>query len=116
VSTPTDHRLAVYGTLCQGRENHHVLDGLSGGWTRGVVRGRLYPDGWGAARGFPGLVLDETGQAVAVEVLESEDLPSHWARLDAFEGDGYHRVVVTVQTGGGPVKAFLYALSETPDA
>lgn len=108
------HRLAVYGTLQPGREHHHELEGLEGGWTRGVVRGRFYPEGWGAAMGYPGLVIDPEGEPVAVHVLQSEDLPQHWERLDAFEGEAYRRVVVAVETGGGMVEACLYALSETP--
>ena len=111
-----ERRLAVYGTLQPGAGNHHELDGLQGGWTRGVVRGKLYPNGHGAAAGYPGLVVDDAGEPVAVQVLESEDLPQHWERLDAFEGLGYRRIVVPVETGGGTVEACLYALSEAPDA
>lgn len=107
-------RLAVYGSLGPGRENHHELAGLEGGWTHGAVRGRVFPAGWGAALGYPGVIVDPAGQPVAVQVLESEALPQHWERLDAFEGEGYRRVVVTVETEGGTIEACLYALRETP--
>jgi hypothetical protein len=37
-------------------------------------------------------------------------LPAHWARLDAFEGPGYQRVVTTVRTSTGDVDASIYVL------
>lgn len=104
-------RLAVYGSLAPGRTNHHHLAPLGGTWTAGVVRGRLRAEGWGAAIGFPGLVLDPQGEAIAVQVLESEALEAHWARLDAFEGAGYRRVSVTVESEAGALEAWIYALA-----
>lgn len=104
-------RLAVYGSLAPGRPNHHHLAPLGGTWTTGVVRGRLVAEGWGAAIGFPGLVQDPGGEAIAVQVLESQALEAHWPRLDAFEGAGYRRVSVTVETEAGPVEAWIYVLA-----
>jgi gamma-glutamylcyclotransferase (GGCT)/AIG2-like uncharacterized protein YtfP len=45
---------------------------------------------------------------VGVDIFESADLPAHWARLDAFEGPGYERVITTVHTPTGDVEAFIY--------
>lgn len=108
---PAAHRLATYGTLAPGRANAHQLDGLNGVWTTGVVHGHLREAGWGAAMGYPGITLDTGGPAVDVHVFTSADLPAHWARLDAFEGAGYQRVAVAVQTAAGSVRAFIYQLS-----
>jgi len=107
----TPQRLAVYGSLAPDRPNHHHLAPLGGTWTSGVVRGRLVAEGWGATIGFPGLVLDPDGEAITVQVLESEALEAHWTRLDAFEGAGYRRVSVTVETEAGPVEASIYDLA-----
>lgn len=104
-------RLATYGTLAPGRSNHHQLENLNGTWTRGTVKGHLKQSGWGAAQGYPGLVLDPAGEDVEVFLFESDDLPAHWQRLDAFEGDGYQRVVVQVKTGDQMVEAYIYAVS-----
>ncbi len=104
-------RLATYGTLSPGRPNHHQLSGLTGEWLRGSVRGDLYEDGWGAAQGYPGLVLNPAGKPVAVDLFVSHDLPDHWDRLDAFEGDGYRRVVTEVSTPDGVVDACIYVLA-----
>ena len=105
------HRLAVYGTLAPGRSNHHQVAMLRGAWRQGTVRGQLLPQGWGAALGYPALILDDSAEPVAAHLLESSDLPSHWARLDAFEGDGYRRVVAAVSIGGQPVLANIYVLN-----
>jgi gamma-glutamylcyclotransferase (GGCT)/AIG2-like uncharacterized protein YtfP len=51
---------------------------------------------------------------VAVQVFESADLPGHWARLDAFEGDEYERVAIDVEVGGEVVRAQIYALQPEP--
>lgn len=105
-------RLATYGTLGPDRANHHVVAGIAGRWIRGTVRGHLVADGWGAALGFPGIVLSDDGDAVAVDVLESPTLGDHWQRLDDFEGPGYQRVRTTVETATGPMDAFIYVLAD----
>ena len=105
-------RPAVYGSLAPGRPNHHQLAALGGVWREGHVRGRLVEAGWGAALGYPALVLDPDGVDVPVHVLESDALPDHWARLDEHEGSDYRRVVVTVRTPEGELDALIYELAE----
>lgn len=107
----TDTRFAVYGSLAPGRVNHHQLAALRGRWLRGTVRGRLVEAGWGAALGFPGLVLDPDGPEVAVHLLESPDLPDRWSLLDAFEGPGYRRVIAPVRTSEGEFPAWIYEIN-----
>ncbi|WP_290736200.1 gamma-glutamylcyclotransferase [Amaricoccus sp.] len=104
-------RLATYGTLGPGRPNHHHLAPLGGRWLKGEVQGRLVAEGWGASMGFPGLVLDPSGPAVAIDLLESAELPRHWPRLDAFEGVGYERVETVVATAEGALRACIYVLA-----
>lgn len=105
-----EHRLAVYGSLAPGKENHHQMAGMAGDWSKGTVRGRLHQVGWGASQGYPGLELDPAGDTVAVEVFTSTDLPAHWGRLDRFEGADYRRTLVTVETEAGPLKAYIYSV------
>ena len=109
-------RLAVYGSLRPGEKNHRQLAGLKGEWRPGIVRGWLVECGWGAAAGYPGIRPDPNGPEVAVQVFASRDLADHWARLDAFEGEEYERVPVSVTLGGETVEAQIYALREAPDA
>lgn len=105
-------RLFVYGTLAPGRSNAHVLAGLPGTWEPASVTGRLYAEGWGAAAGYPGLVLDAAGGEVQGFLFSSEQLPAHWARLDDFEGEGYERVPTrAVRNDGTAVDAWVYQLS-----
>jgi gamma-glutamylcyclotransferase (GGCT)/AIG2-like uncharacterized protein YtfP len=79
---------------------------------RAGVLGRLVDAGWGAANGYPALVLDAGGLEAEVDVLESVDLAAHWARLDQFEGPGYTRVAVTVRTSADDVEASTHVLGE----
>ncbi len=109
-----EHRLATYGTLGPGRPNHHQLSGLKGEWSSGWVRGELHQEGWGARQGFPGLILNPAGETVTVDIFSSEELALHWPRLDAFEGEGYRRVVTAVSTPEGAVEACIYVLAPPP--
>lgn len=104
-------RLFVYGSLAPGRANAHVLAEVPGTWEAATVRGTLRHEGWGAAIGYPGIVIDEHGEEVAGFVFCSEELSSHWARLDRFEGEGYQRVPVSARLeDGSVVQAQVYAL------
>ena len=59
------------------------------------MRGRLVEAGWGAAFGYPGLVLDVRRDVIEVELFQLRPTyAAHWPRLDAFEGPGYRRVTV----------------------
>lgn len=110
-------RLAIYGSLAPGRSNHHHVAMIQGQWTEGWIEGVLHDRGWGAGLGFPGLVLEAGGPHVRVQVLESPDLPDHWARLDAFEGEQYERREVTVHLYDGRSRpAFVYTLRDEPVA
>jgi gamma-glutamylcyclotransferase (GGCT)/AIG2-like uncharacterized protein YtfP len=105
------HRLFVYGTLAPGRPNAHVLADVPGTWEPATVTGTLHPEGWGAAAGYPGIILDEHGSTVDGLIFTSETLAEHWARLDAFEGEGYERVLTTAtRRDGTTVDAHIYAL------
>lgn len=103
--------LFVYGTLAPGKPNAHVLADLKGTWQPATVRGRFLQAGWGAALGFPGLVLDEPNETVSGLLFSSEALAEFWPRLDAFEGEGYARVPVTVQLADGSLcEASIYTV------
>jgi gamma-glutamylcyclotransferase (GGCT)/AIG2-like uncharacterized protein YtfP len=92
----TGDRLATYGSLAPGRQNHHIVEPLGGTWMEGAVEGDLVTYGWGAAIGYPALHLRRGGPMVRVDVLTSNALREAWAELDAFEGTDYRRVVAPV--------------------
>ena len=105
------NRLFVYGTLCPGRLNEHILTTIGGLWEEGSVVGILHQEGWGAAMGYPGIVLDMDGGNVEGFVFSSDNLVGHWGELDAFEGEGYERVVTSVELrNGAVVDAYVYTL------
>ncbi len=104
-------RLFVYGTLAPGRPNEHVLSAIGGSWEAASVSGSLRQEGWGAAMGYPGIDLDEHGDEVQGFLFSSEKLSDHWAKLDAFEGESYERVLTVVKLRGNrTVDAYIYTL------
>lgn len=106
----SDH-LFAYGTLAPGRSNHHLLAEIPGTWRAATVRGWLHAESWGAAAGYPGIVLADEGETVHGFVFSSPDLSGRWAGLDEFEGEGYERVLVTAELDdGSAVQAWIYAL------
>lgn len=109
------HRLFVYGTLAPGRPNEHVLADIPGDWEPATVTGRLLQEGWGAAVGYPGIVLDASGDEIQGLLFTSESLDQHWTRLDEFEGEGYERVLTSVKRqDGATVDAYIYQLGGSP--
>ncbi|UCG89449.1 MAG: gamma-glutamylcyclotransferase [Gemmatimonadota bacterium] len=94
-------RLAVYGSLGPGEQNHWVLEDLVGEWSLGSVRGVLHARGWGASDGFPGMEWIPTAGEIPLLVFISHDLPRHWGRIDAFEGEDYRRILIPVDLATG---------------
>ena len=107
---PVETQLFVYGTLAPGRANEHQLASLQGTWEKAWVKGHLFEEGWGIAQGFPGIRLDVDASEVSGWLFRSRDLPSHWERLDRFEGPGYRRVQVKTRVVSGEVAAYIYEL------
>lgn len=106
-------KLFVYGTLAPGRSNAHIMDGINGTWEPATVRGKLYSVGWGAAEGYPGIILNENADEVEGFIFRSSELPDHWDRLDKFEGPGYQRVITSAKLEDGTViDACVYQLSD----
>ena len=104
-------RLFVYGTLAPGRVNHGVLKDIPGSWQAATLRGILFEEGWGAAMDCPGIVPSADGDEVEGFVFSSGHLEAHWPMLDAFEGDSYQRISVTIRVNGThDVEAYVYAL------
>ena len=109
-------RIFIYGSLAPGRDNEHVMADIPGKWEPATVTGRLLQEGWGAALGFPGIVLDEQGSEVQGFLFSSEHLSEHWTRLDEFEGEGYERVLTkAVMDDGDVVEAYIFCL-KSPSA
>ena len=107
----TIDRLFVYGTLQPGQPNEHELASLPGEWSKARIRGRLVDVGWGAYLGFPGLVIDVSGDWITGHVLSSSTLRREWARLDAFEGVGYERVIASITLESGEeTEAHVYVV------
>lgn len=104
-------RLFVYGSLQPGGSNEHVLAAVEGEWEPAVIKGNLIEAGWGASMGYPGLVIDESGEDVDGYAFAAPNLITRWAYLDEFEGEEYERVVASVTLSSGKqVQAHVYVL------
>ena len=114
-SFAVDERLAVYGSLRPGGNNHHLLGGIDGTWVPALVSGTLHHAGWAAEDGYPGLRLSDTGPLVEVLVFCSFGLPSLWAQLDEFEGPDYRRRRAPVLVGANKFLVNIYELAAGPD-
>ena len=101
--------LFVYGTLAPGERNAHIMDGMDGDWQKASTRGKRFKDGWGIGNLAPGFFPDPDGSDVNGLIFVSDDLPDHWARLDAFEGSDYERVKIeaTLESGEN-ITTFVY--------
>jgi gamma-glutamylcyclotransferase (GGCT)/AIG2-like uncharacterized protein YtfP len=107
--------LFVYGTLAPGRDNDHVLKSISGVWAEACVRGKLFSEGWGAALGYPAMIVDGAGDEISGMIFSSHDLDDHWRRIDDFEGPAYRRAEVSCRLSDGTrVTAFAYVLASGP--
>jgi len=111
----TPQRLAVYGSLAPGEVNHNVVTDLPGSWQDGIVTGMLRQPGRGAKLGFPALRWRAGGPPVPARLFVSEALPEHWARLDAFEGPGYVRILVPVHDSLGTLLAVANLYADATD-
>lgn len=109
-------RLFVYGTLAPGRPNAHVLAETDGVWEPATITGKLLEQGWGAALGYPVLVLDQHGDEIAGFLFTSGELPARWQELDEFEGVEYERVSAPVVTEDGTQVAAQVYVHRRSDA
>ncbi len=107
------HRLFVYGTLMPGEANAHILERIPGDWKKASIRGHYDPDGWGKTGGYPAIKLDPEGSRIEGYVYVSAALENDWDRIDAFEGNAYHRRLVDAQLeSGSTLQANVYVLKE----
>jgi gamma-glutamylcyclotransferase (GGCT)/AIG2-like uncharacterized protein YtfP len=103
-------RLIVYGSLAPGRANYHQVAPLGGEWTSGWISGDQVPTGWGADLGYAAVRWRAGGERIPAWLLRSAGLPSAWARLDAFEGPTYQRLLAPFETEAGVVAiGYFYA-------
>lgn len=102
-------RLVSYGTLRPGECNHHIVADVKGEWIPGIVRGSLAVE-----FGYLVLSWDEEGEDIEVLVLNSRALPSHYPRIDEFEGTNYSRALVPVHLQDGRIQVCNVYVKRTP--
>jgi hypothetical protein len=98
-----DENLIVYGTLVPGGLYHDLLADLPGTWEECLIRGRM-----GEFWGFKAFHYDETGPEHPAWLFTSPALPQKFPELDAFEGEGYRRIIIPARVGLRRVRANVY--------
>jgi gamma-glutamylcyclotransferase (GGCT)/AIG2-like uncharacterized protein YtfP len=100
-------QLFVYGTLRPGQAAYDLLAPHVRDVTVATATGRLL-----AFETYPGLVDGDT--TIAGELVTLVDPEAAFARLDAYEGDEFRRVLVDIRAGTDVVRAWCYLLVD-PD-
>ena len=78
------------------------------------MKGYLKQQGWGAEMGYPGIVLDDTGNEIRGYIFCSDNLVNHWDELDNFEGEEYERVLIKVQKKDlSAIESYIYILRKS---
>lgn len=107
--------IIIYGTLAPNRPNHSKIEHIKGKWLKGIVKGKLVKEGWGAELGYYGFKhshLDEQ-ENIEAYILFSEELVDNWSYLDEFEGDGYKRILAKFELENGEVGVGnIYAIND----
>lgn len=110
-----ERSLIIYGTLAPNRPNHSKIEHIKGKWLKGIVKGKLVNDGWGAELGYFGFKHASIEEQVHIEayILFSDELGNNWANLDAFEGAEYQRILAQFELENGEIGVGnIYALNE----
>ncbi|AXB59051.1 gamma-glutamylcyclotransferase [Flavobacterium fluviale] len=105
--------LIIYGTLSPGGPNHHIMEKIQGEWKKGIVKGNLINEGWGAALGYNAFTPCPVAweREIPCHVLFSESLEEHLAYLDDFEGEDYRRIFAEYKLDDGRGgAAYIYAV------
>jgi gamma-glutamylcyclotransferase (GGCT)/AIG2-like uncharacterized protein YtfP len=108
--------IIIYGTLAPNRPNHSKIEHINGKWIKGVVKGKLVKEGWGAELGYYGFKHSSVDEQENIEafVLFSDELINNWTYLDEFEGDGYRRILAKFELENGEVGVGnIYAINDT---
>ena len=110
-----ENSIIIYGTLAPNRPNHSRVEHIKGKWLKGIVKGKLENEGWGAELGYYGFKHAPTHEQDYIEayILFSEELADNWSHLDEFEGDGYQRILARFELENGEVGVGnIYALND----
>lgn len=107
--------IIIYGSLAPNRPNHSKIEHIKGKWIKGVVKGKLVKEGWGAELGYFGFKHASIDEQKNIEafILFSDELVNYWSHLDEFEGDGYRRILAKFELENGEVGVGnIYAIND----
>lgn len=105
-------KLFVYGTLCLGECNHHVLKGATRYSEKASIHAVMYDTGCG----YPAVELSESSTVIG----EIYEVPDHlWPALDELEGysgnsemDLYNKVTVIAKLSLEEIETVVYTICD----
>ncbi|MBE1302050.1 MAG: gamma-glutamylcyclotransferase [Alteromonadaceae bacterium] len=119
------NNLFVYGTLRPGHSNFNVISDISGTWYKASLQAFYFENGQGEYQPYPGVLLAENAfyhsasrSKVITNIngylLVADELSRYLGRLDAFEGDGYQRVIAHITCPeANENRAFVYQVTKS---
>ncbi|UFH52409.1 gamma-glutamylcyclotransferase [Spirosoma sp. KNUC1025] len=108
--------IIIYGSLAPNRPNHSKIEHINGKWLKGIVKGTLVNEGWGAKMGYYAFKHSHSDvpEIIDAYVLFSDKLVANWSYLDEFEGDGYKRLLAKFELETGEIGVGnIYALNDS---
>jgi gamma-glutamylcyclotransferase (GGCT)/AIG2-like uncharacterized protein YtfP len=108
--------IIVYGTLAPNKPNHSKIEHINGRWSKGIIKGKLVEEGWGAELGYFGFKHSSIDEQENIEayILFSDELINNWTYLDEFEGNGYRRMLAKFELENGEFGVGnIYAINDT---
>ena len=105
-------RVFVYGTLRSGQTARSLIGDHVAASERATLAGAMYV----MPEGYPAVIPGGEG-TVQGELVTLRDLAAAFLLLDAYEGDGYRRVLARARRGdGSDCWAWVYTLADPATA
>jgi gamma-glutamylcyclotransferase (GGCT)/AIG2-like uncharacterized protein YtfP len=105
-----ERRLLTYGTLSPGGANAHMLASISSSPRSVQIKGKIIPKN---GLSYYDRYYRSADPMISCVLLESDDLPLIWPRLDDFEGTEYQRILVPYLVDENEVgTGYIYAESK----
>lgn len=109
IGEPDSHYIA-YGTLSPGGVNHSILSDIAGTWTKCTISGEIQ-----FINNLPVFSQSKKNSITNANVLESQDLPSCWNKIDEFEGFSYKRRLISAfGEDGNSIVGYIYVSTTNP--
>ena len=103
----------VYGTLQPGKQHEEIFKKIKGSWKKGFIFGKLINISKGSNYGYPVIKIKKKGDKIFGMVFKSKNLDKIINKVDVFEGQGYRRIITSVNLiNGSKINSYVYTLGK----